>query len=55
MTDNQLPRTRRHRTRPCLMCGVWLTRHPSQICRDCRHIVGDVVTRFSANMERNTP
>lgn len=46
--------TRRRHTRICIMCAVWLTRHPSQICRDCRPLAGDAVITFSSNIERNT-
>lgn len=33
-----MPSRRRH-TRVCVLCAVWLTRHPSRICRDCRPLV----------------
>ena len=49
-----MPTTRRRHARVCVMCTVWLTRHPSRICRDCRPHAGDAVIHFSSTIERNT-
>lgn len=45
-------RTRRRRARVCALCTVWLTRHPSGLCRECQPIAGTAVLKFSTTIEK---